>query len=540
MENLISIDIGQHTTKVLEAVLNKEFMKVIAIENFKTPIKDNQIVEQDFFEQLDRCIPISKIKLSSVAVSVPSAVINFTTLNLVKIPDKELRQVAIREAKRKILPRPANDDIFDYIVTAEEKLKGLIQSRILVGAGSRVIIEKYLELFKSRDICVDVISSTPLALSMYFYKSGFSMDENWVFVDIGFKNTSMVMFDKRHISLIRNISFGCFDFIDEIVKRKNIEFKLAQEALFSDGIEEEIVSESWKYLLSELRRSFAYFKEITAGQRFDSMLLSGGMFQAKRPFEILKRNLGGNLKVFNLIGDKYIDTKTFPCDIISSQSHFFATAIGLALSLKAEKQQIINFVPREMIQQKKVKRIKLISFELLIGLGIILLVINITLGLKQQVIKMILSDLNKKYSDKKYQEVIKEHNGIKTKLSSLTKHKDLVEKLSKKGIPFEKLFMVLSQALPERIFIKDISVSFLSKDDLITGVITAGIVADYEAASREINRFYNELKKSAFFLDISLDSFSLDEVFIKAGVEEKGIGQEKEREYKINIKARQI
>lgn len=531
MTKLISIDIGQHTTKVLEADYNKDTLKIITLESFKTPIDDGQIIEQVFFEEIDKCIPLHRIRLTPLAVSVPSTAVNFTTLDLIKIPKRELEQVAIREAKRRILPRPASDDIFDYAIIGGEKIKGIPQVKVLVGAGSRNNIEKQLNLFKKKEIPVNIIQSTPLALGTYFYKSKLSIGQNWVFIDIGFKNTSMIMFNKNNVSLVRTIPFGCFDFIDEIVRKKNIEFKLAEEMFFKDEYRDGAVSDSWKYLLSELRRSFVYYKEITNGQRFDSVMLSGGMFKTTWHLDVLKSNLGGYLKVFSLADTKYIDTKTLPQDIVLSQGYLFATAVGLALSLKAEKPLTINFIPRQIIRQKKLRHIELVLLEILVGSGIILLVLNVSLSLKQQVIKMILADLNRKYSEEKYQEVVKAHRDMKTRQSSFQKQKELVDILLKKGIPHEKLFKVLKQALPDKVFIKNIAASCLKENNLVSGEITAAITADYDSSNKEIDRFFNNLKDSGFFLDISMSPFVLGEIVIADGVESN-----KEREYKISIK----
>jgi len=527
--NLIAIDIGLNLTKVLEADLNKKgILEIITLESFKTPYKEGEIERKAFFGQLYKFIPLSRIKASRLAISVPSSAINFTNLQLPKMPKEDLDKAVLREAKRKILPLPQEADIFTYIILSETKVKEIAQLNILAGAGTRGVIEKYVSLFKAQEIIPQLIGSTLSALMMYFHEYKPSPTENWALIDIGFKNTSVVIFNKTDVALMRSIPFACFNFFEAVAKKTGCSLERAEDLFFSEQLREELVSESWQYLLAELRRSFAYYKEITNGQKLDSILFSGGIFKAGGSLDFLRKNMGGKLEVLNLVPSRSILARKFSAGDLLSQGPLFATALGLVLSLKSIKRPALNFLPPEIPRERRLKKIELISEEALIVVAGVLIFLTMSLSARIILIKVNIANLHKGFSESEYQDFTEKAAKINLRLSNLEKQKDLAGKISQYRFPWEKLFTILSNTIPEDAFIKEMSVEKASTLNL-----KGAIVGDYEQASRELDKFYRGLVDSGFFSEIKLEPLKLEDIVIKGRAEKEALTEIKEREFNL-------
>jgi type IV pilus assembly protein PilM len=560
-KNLISIDIGLNLTKVLEAELDKGTLVVQKLDVFTTPYKDNEIVGKIFFEQLYKIIPLARFKNSSIAISVPSTSINFSILELPKMPNEDLGKVVPREAKRRILPAPLAEDIFKYTVLAEKKIKKATQLEILAGAGSRNVITKYLSLFKHDGVIPDSIISTPLALIKYFSEYKPSPEENWALIDIGLKNTSMLIFTKSDVALIRNIPFASFDFIESIRKKMGVSFEKAEELFLREElISEESVVGSWQYLLTELRRSFAYYKEISGGQRIDSIMFSGGMFKLSKPFDFLRKNMGGHLEVFKFTSLKNISVgKSISKDVLSS-GPVFATVLGLALNLRSLRKEILNFLPLEIYRERKLKEIKSLFLRVLAAIAVSLILLIIGAGVKMRLSSTEVDVLTKAFSESEHKKFTKMASEINLKKSNLKKQKDLIIKISKEQLSWQELFGVLSSSIPDETFLKELLVEEqqATKEEVklqqpvdsvpdkkqrlpqpkshISVKIKAAIFGDYELAKITADDFYKNLMDSGLFFSVNLDPPKLEGIVISAIGEQTALTQLREREFNIEAK----
>lgn len=560
-KNLIGIDIGLNLTKVIEAELDKADLEIQKLDVFTTPYKDGEIVGKIFFEQLYKIIPLARFKNSGIAISVPSTSINFSILELPKMPNEDLVKVVPREAKRRILPAPMPEDIFKYSVLAEKKEKKSVQLEILAGAGSKSVITKYLSLFKHDGIIPDSISSTPLALIKYFSEYKPSPEDNWALIDIGLKNTSMLILTKSNVALIRNIPFASFDFIEAIRKKMGVSFEKAEEVFLREElISEDSVVGSWQYLLTELRRSFAYYKEVSGGQRIDSIIFSGGMFKLSKPFDFLRKNMGGNLEVFKFASFKNVSIgKSVSKDVLSS-GPIFATVLGLVLNLKSPKKEILNFLPIEIYRERKLKEMQSFFLRVLLVIAMVLILLIIGARLKINLSKGEIDVLTKAFQKSEYSRFTKMASEIDLRKSNLKKQKDLIIKISKEKLSWQELFAVISGSIPDETFLKELSVEegqgtkevvklqqpvdsvFKNKQQApqqksqMTVKIKAAIFGDYELAKVVADDFYKGLMDSGFFSSVNLDPPKLEVIVIKTMGEQAALTEVKEREFEIEAK----
>lgn len=553
---LIGIDIGSSLTKVIEAEVGKDAFEILSLESFPTPYKDSEIDKASFFELLYKNIPSQRLKSALISISVPSSAINFSIFDLPKMPKDELDKVIAREALRKILPVPSQQDVLKYTFLREIKVKGSVQSNFLVGAGSKPVIGKYLDLFKSEGITPHFIGSTPLSIMMSFYEYKVSPAGNWAFIDIGFRNTSVVIFSKTDLVLIRNIPFAAFDFVSAFAKKTAIDFSKALDLFMQGKIMDDSISSSWQYLLTELRRSFAYFKEITDNQRIDSLLFSGGMFKAGQTFDYLKRSMGGNLELFDLAAIGHISAKRIPRDLLACESTLFATALGLALSLRPNKRPVLNFIPAEVYQEKKLRKLRIISVKTLFITSIILGCAFILLSTRIVFVKVQLRQLNKDFSESEYKRVSEQAAKINARLGNINKQKEWVTKIVKQGFNWDKFFIILSKNIPANVFIEELKIKYASesqgpettgemgqiksssKRKVFVVNMNALAVGNYEYAKRETDKFYRGLIDSGFFTEVNLAPIKLEDILMKDRPDKAELTDIKDREFSITAISR--
>lgn len=558
-KNLISIDIGYNLTKVIEATLNKGVLEIFVLESFQTPRKDNAIDEKAFFESLFKIVPQTKFQSSDLAISVPSSAINFTVLELPKMPKDDLNKVVLREAKKKILPPPLDEDVFDYVILGEKKLKDSVQLDILAASGKKQEIAHILSIFKKEGIVPHIVSSTAIAMIAYFYEFKPDAQDNWAIIDVGFKNTNIIIFNKNNPALIRNIQFACSDFLEAAVKKTGFSMQKVEELFLREQLSEDVLMDSWQYLLSEIRRSFAYYKEVTKGQRIDSILFSGGLFNLKTSFEFAKKSMGGNLEPFSLSSTRQAFVEKFTPSDLSSKGAICATVLGLLFCLKPTKKALLNFLPQEVHREKRIKIIKFLSVQALTIIGLILLLFLLTMTMRSFALKRRTARLEGSFSSSEYTKFTEEATKIDASYSELRKQKKLVDKISKYQFYPEEIFRILSESAPKYVFLKKVSVGYQKdsgqkqgfddlygdsssksskKKNVIEVDINAAVFGDYELAKEGLELFYSKLSTSGYFSELNLTPLKLERIIFKGTDRQGDVAEVKEREFKIQAKVK--
>jgi Tfp pilus assembly PilM family ATPase len=545
MNNIIVIDIGTYLTKVLEAEHSKDGLKVLALESFKTPGNDkDEIDETVFFQELFKIVSLEKLKSSRIGISISPFCFNFSIFDLIKLPRSELNSVALREARRKIIPNPSEQDITKYLVLKQTKHAGQASLTIIAGSAKKELIDKYFSLFQNQGVQLEFISSTPLNSFAYFKEYFPRKTENWVIIDVGFKSTTVAAFLADDLVLIRDIAFGSSDFIRAIAESLSLDQKQASKIFLESDSSNKTVLESWNYLLVEIRRSFAFYKQITNGKNVGSVLFSGGVLSNKSAIEFLRKNMAGKIIIFEAKNLKRISSEQSLADKISVSPTLFSNVLGLLLAMTS-KGPSLNFLPSAVIQERKIGKVKLFSQ---IGLFIFLGILSISfcsLSLKTVLLKKHLFDLRRNFSEAKYQKVNKESGKISLRLRQINSQKEVIESLEKFNLPWQEVFAVVSDSIPADAFLEILEIGFDSSGQSsgrkraragskAPGIKLSGsILESFEAAKNQLKIFAETLEASELFSEVTLEDIILEEIVLKSGTDYTRLTEVKERDFKI-------
>jgi type IV pilus assembly protein PilM len=545
MRQIIGIDIGGSLTKVIEASVTRGMLKILALKFFKTPYqKDDIIDEEEFFGELYKIVSPQKMRTSEVGVSIPAPYANFSVLDLPDMPKADLDRAILSEGRRTIRPTPADDDILRYVQLKSAKSKDAKRLSILVGAAVKAQLIKYTSLFANQGFSPDFIGSTSSNLMIYSFGYFAETAQDWCFIDIGYSNTTMVIFKENSLALVRNIMFASKDFIKAIAAEKKVDAKEA-EALFIKQTEEDTISENWEYLVSEIRRSFAYYKETSGGKSINSIYFSGGIFNGGQYVEHMRQKVGGKITLFDIRSLKNVSTDMVSSEDFVNSSALFANVIGLSLCMEG-KHPTLNFLPSEAVKEKHVEKAKALSLRLLVVSALVLGGICCLLFLRWSFLSAQLSQAKKHFSEKEYEAATEVSRSINSLKQQVEAQKSFVETIKAKNLLTKKVLEVIAKHIPSNCALSkaDLGESSQSNAPATMGQpgmqasgknfkISGNIDATLEDAQEQLELLEKKLKRSGIFVNVKMGYPEIkDEYFELAG---NAYTPKKNREFTVEL-----
>ena len=452
MKQIIAVDIGAYLTKVAIVEPKRNLLEVSSLKHFLTPYQKEDIFgEEAFFEKLFSLVPQSRIKAAQLAIGLPSPTTNFALFELPAMNRSDLQKAIVSEARRTIRPTPADGDVLRHVIVKNPKSKEAHHTSVLAGAGIEADIFRYYSLFERQGVTPSFIGSSASSLMVYplGYYSG--LPENWCFVDIGYINTTIVIFSGTVPTLVRTILFASRDFVRAISTGKKIAMEEAQQ-LFLKREAPEVVNASWGYLVSEIRRSFAYYKEISGGKAIEGVYFTGGVFSVAPYIDSLKKNIGGKVELFNIASVNKISLEGVNPEKRAVASYFFANALGLALSVGIKKQ-VLNFLPLSALKEKQTEAVKSLAQQVLIFVTGALIVIFCLLLFGAWATKSKLKAETQTFSEKEYEAIVKAEKNILTLESEITAQDDFISEKANFNQSHQKVFAIIAKYLPSNAYL---------------------------------------------------------------------------------------
>ncbi|MFH1625256.1 MAG: type II secretion system protein GspL [Pseudomonadota bacterium] len=140
------------------------------------------------------------LKADTFMSAIPGEQVSFRNLRMPFKSAKKLRQT-IAFALEETVPFSIDECTVDFTITDQSD-----QSEILVASVRRRYIADYLTSLKAHAMEPDVLDIGGVSVTLWLLREAGLPDNGLVF-EIGSKNATMVLYLKRHISLIRTFSF---------------------------------------------------------------------------------------------------------------------------------------------------------------------------------------------------------------------------------------------------------------------------------------------------------------------------------------------
>ncbi len=228
-KKLITLDIGNKTTKIVYGSSNKKNIIVNDYDIIETPkdcINDGIIINAELLSQaLTQAFKRNKMPKADLVINVTGTAVITREIQIPLSTDKEIEQILEFEAQQ-YFPVDLQNYTSDFKVLENVMDSEGAHSRVLIVAAPNKQIEGYLQLsklLKRQLISIDIPANCVLKEFSYRTMHTISKEEDYALVDIG-HNTSMVcIFQNDHLKFNRILLNGSAEIDGFISNRFNLE-----------------------------------------------------------------------------------------------------------------------------------------------------------------------------------------------------------------------------------------------------------------------------------------------------------------------------
>jgi type IV pilus assembly protein PilM len=283
-----------------------------------------------------------KAKDTVLSVSGHSSVI-IKRISLPEMTEEELGESIKYEAEQYV-PFDIEDVNIDFQILGPSEEDG--QMDVIIVAVKKDKIEEYVTTVKEAGLRPVIVDVDAFALeNMYDINYEIEADNNVALINIG-ANTINMNIIKGGISLFtRDSALGSsvhteaiqrdfalsYDDAERLKKGEDVSVKSRNENLtFEDTHVSQTISDASEEIINEVSRSLDYFRNATAQEEVDEMIISGGCVNVKDFHVVLSERLGIDVKVAEPFKNISIP-KGFDRDYLQEIEPIMAVATGLAL-----------------------------------------------------------------------------------------------------------------------------------------------------------------------------------------------------------------
>jgi type IV pilus assembly protein PilM len=345
-KNIIGLDIG---SKHIKTVQLKELKDGFLLERLGiTTLEPELIVDGSILdssrvvEAIKGLIDSTQIKSkdATIAVSGHSSVI-IKRVSLPHMSEEELGESIKFEAEQYI-PFDIEDVNLDFQIIGVGEEKNMMD--VLIVAAKREKISEYVSVVSDAGLSPVVVDVDAFALeNMYELNYEVNEEDNVALVNIG---ASMININiiKGGVSVFtRDSSIGGNLHTEALQKEFTISYEDAEkmkhegsmEGIAEDDVTSVLMSAS-EDIISEISRSFDYFRDTTNYESIDDIILSGGCVLTKDFASLLSERSGINVRIAEPLKNIQIP-ESFDREYLKTIEPIICVALGLALRRVGDK-----------------------------------------------------------------------------------------------------------------------------------------------------------------------------------------------------------
>ena len=346
-ENLVGLDIGSHTVKVVQVSTASTPMSLLNVGLASVPPEafvEGRVSKAELVARsVQQLVSHLKIKDKSVASSISGYEVMIKKIEMPTMSEDELTNRMQIELGQYI-PYNIEEVDVDYQILDVAKDRPNFMDVLLVAAKKESVAD-HVGLIKMAGLDPVIIDVDYFALGNAFEATyGLKDNETVALLDIGASKAIMSILSRGVPIFTRGISMGGYQITDRIRDRFKLSQEEAEQAKLSDGstelpkkeLEEIVVSAVLKWV-RELRRAIDFYYSNFPDNRIDKVFLSGGSCRIAGLDRVFRNDLDIEVEIFNPLARMEYDTKAFDPDYISYIGPQMAVALGLALRKAGEK-----------------------------------------------------------------------------------------------------------------------------------------------------------------------------------------------------------
>lgn len=286
-----------------------------------------------------------------IVVGVPG---QNTLARFTKLPpvDKKRIPELIKFEAQQQIPFDMDEVIWDYQVFDK---KDAVETEVGIFAMRRELLREHLQFLSGLNIEATAVQSSPLALYNALKYDGMIGDEPVVVIDIGARNTDLMVADGSSL-WSRNIPIGGNQFTEVLLKTFKLSFRKAEnlkrEAAKSKYARQifQAMRPVFADLVAEVQRSIGFYTSSRRGTKLNKILAMGNAFKLPGMQKFLQQNLSMEVvrpSTFKRLNAAEARNAPELMDHLTS----FSVAYGLALQGLGQGAITSNLLPVEIAKQ---------------------------------------------------------------------------------------------------------------------------------------------------------------------------------------------
>ncbi len=345
-KGIIGLDIGSKHIKTVQLRGIKEgyYLERLGITTLQPElIVDGSILDSSrVIETIKELVSNTDIQGKDVTLSVSghSSVI-IKRVSLPQMSEDELNE-SIRFEAEQYIPFDIEDVILDFQILGLAEEDNMMD--VLIVAVKRDKINEYVSVVKGAGLDPVVVDVDAFALeNMYEINYEVKEEENVALVNIGASMINMNILKGGVSVFTRDSSVGGNLHTEALQKEFTISYadaeKLKQEGSI-EGISQEdataVLISASEDIITEISRSFDYFRDTTNYENIDEIILSGGGALIKDFDSLMSERVGINVKIVEPFKNIHIPDM-FDMEYVKKIEPLLSVAVGLALRRVGDK-----------------------------------------------------------------------------------------------------------------------------------------------------------------------------------------------------------
>lgn len=330
----------------------------------------------------------AKVRAKKTVFGVPGQSVFTRTRTLPPVPEYKVTQIVRYEIQQQI-PFQLDQIAHDYQVLQRTEAGGY---DVLMAAIKVDVVEKRLDTLKDIKRQVDIVDVCPLAAYNWlkFTREFGETGECIALIDLGASTTDIVIERDNQFRFTRSLNLGGNDITSAIAAEFNVAWaqaeKLKRERGFAptgdparDGKGGEVIGRVLNRLVSEINRSFAYFRSQPGGGPVNRIIVTGGGACLRNMIPFLQRQLGIEVRIAQPLAGLAIAPGAQEVNEHPEQA---AVALGLALRCCEPVTIGINLIPPRILESAR--RREALVYWLLSVATLVLIMLTIVPAMAQQ------------------------------------------------------------------------------------------------------------------------------------------------------------
>ena len=353
------LDVGSSSIRLCELAPTKtgyQLSKYLQRDLQLDPASDEDTKRARRKEVIEALLTDAKSRHKKVILAVPGQSVFTRNRPLPPVPEYKVTQIVKYEIQQQI-PFSLDQIALDYQVLDRTEGGGY---DVMMAAIKVDVVEKTLEILDKSKRRIDIVDVSPLAAFNWLRHTGEFGDEGVcvALIDLGATTTDIVIQKDNFFRFTRSLNVGGNDITKAIASAFNLKWeeaeKVKRERGFAptgdparDGKGGEVIGGVLSRLVSEINRSFAYFRSQPGGGPVSRAIITGGGACLRNIIPHLQSQLNLEVRIAQPLAGLAIAPQAQDASQYPEQS---CVVLGLALRCCQQVPIQINLIPPRVLE----------------------------------------------------------------------------------------------------------------------------------------------------------------------------------------------